>query len=170
MDGAIRQDETGGTQAAEGASGYLDIDLGALARNYEKLAAEVAPARAAAVVKADAYGLGAAQVAPALYRAGCRHFFVAHLDEGIALRPLLAPDATVYVLHGATPGAEPECVTHGLVPVLNSLQQLDAWRRLAQGLDRELPAVLQVDTGMSRLGLPPDELDTVAADPARLQG
>lgn len=61
-------------------------------------------------------------MAPALYRAGCRQFFIAHLNEGIALRPLIPDDVELHVLHGAHPGAEGEFVRHGLRPVLNSLQ------------------------------------------------
>ena len=67
MNDTIRQDAAADTG---GATGYLTIDLAALARNYERLAAEVAPARAAAVVKADAYGLGAVRVAERLYAHG----------------------------------------------------------------------------------------------------
>ncbi len=148
----------------------LTIYLGAICDNWRALKARLAGAECAAVVKADAYGLGALKVAPALYQAGCRHFFVAHLDEAIALRPVLHPDATVYVLHGPLPGAEPEFVVHELVPVLNSLRQLDAWRDLACKVDRPLPAILQIDTGMARLGLCPQELDVVAGDPERLRG
>jgi len=148
----------------------LTIDLAALCDNWRMLNARLARAACAAVVKADAYGLGAARVAPALYEVGCRHFFVAHVDEAIALRPALHPDAIVYVLHGATPGAEPEFVVHDLVPVLNSLPQVVAWRDLATTLDRRLPAILQVDTGMARLGLCPQELDVVAGDRAQLHG
>jgi alanine racemase len=73
----------------------LTIDLGAICDNWRMLKARLAGAECAAVVKADAYGLGALQVAPALDAAGCRHFFVAHVDEAIALRPALHPDATV---------------------------------------------------------------------------
>lgn len=148
----------------------LTIDLGAVCDNWRMLKARVAGADCAAVVKADAYGLGAVKVAPALYGAGCRHFFVAHVDEAIAVRPALQPDATVYVLHGPLPGAEPEFVVHDLVPVLNSLPQLAAWRELAGKLDRPLPAILQVDTGMARLGLSPQELDLVAGDREQLHG
>ncbi len=148
----------------------LTIDLGAICDNWRALKARLAAADCAAVVKADAYGLGALKVAPALYRAGCRHFFVAHVDEAIALRPALHPDATVYVLHGPLPGAEPEFVVHDLVPVLNSLPQLTAWRELACKLDRQLPAILQVDTGMARLGLSPQELDVVTDDREQLRG
>ena len=62
----------------------------------------------AAVVKADAYGLGAARVGPALRDAGCRHFFVAHLAEGMALRAALGPGPTIAVLNGFAPGADGE--------------------------------------------------------------
>lgn len=162
MDGGILRDRTGGATVIDGASGYLGIDLGALARNYEKLAAEVAPARAAAVVKADAYGLGAGQVAEKLYAHGCRHFFVAQFVEALRLRPLLAADAAVFVLNGLQPGNENACARDNIVPVVNSLEQWHAWSGMAKALGRTLPAVLQFDTGMSRLGVPPEERAALA--------
>lgn len=162
MDGGIQRDSTGGASVIDGASGYLGIDLGALARNYEKLAAEVAPARAAAVVKADAYGLGAGRVADKLYAHGCRHFFVAQFVEALRLRPLLAADAAVFVLNGLQPGNESACARENIVPVVNSLEQWHAWSGMAKTLGRTLPAVLQFDTGMSRLGVPPEERAALA--------
>ncbi len=148
---------------ADGASGYLTIDLSALGRNYERLATEVAPGRLAAVVKADAYGLGAARVAPKLHSLGCRHFFVAQFMEAVALRPLLAMDAAIYVLNGLLPGSEAACAGGGIVPVINSLDQWRAWALAARVAGRKLPAVLQFDTGMSRLGIPPEERSALAA-------
>lgn len=152
------------------AGALLSIDLDALCDNWRSLKARLANAECAAVVKADAYGLGAERIAPALYRAGCRNFFVAHLNEGIALRPTLPADASIYVLHGPHPGDEREFVHHRLVPVLNSLPQLGAWQALARDLDTVLPAILQVDTGMARLGLAPDEFERLANSPASLLG
>lgn len=146
------------------AGALLTIDLDAICDNWRLLRAKVGPADCAAVVKADAYGLGAQRVGPALAAAGCRHFFVAHLAEGMALRPLLPAQATVYVLHGAPLGAEAECAAHGLVPVLNSRQQIDAWRGVARGLGQRLPAIVQVDSGMARLGLSAPELAQLTAD------
>lgn len=146
----------------------LTIDLDVLCDNWRSLRARLSRGQCAAVVKADAYGLGAAQVAPALYRAGCRHFFVAHLNEGIALRPVLPVDATLYILHGIHPGAEAECLHHRLVPVLNSVPQIEAWQALALAGNQPLPAVLQVDTGMARLGL--DAEDFARWVPAGLSG
>ncbi len=148
--------------ATEGASGYLTINLGALARNYEKLSAEVAPARAAAVVKADAYGLGVEHVSEALYGYGCRHFFVAQFFEALRLRPLLSGDAQVFVLNGLQPGNECACAEAGIIPVINSLEHLHQWAGEAERLKRRLPAVLQFDTGMSRLGVPPEERTAIA--------
>jgi len=162
MDGAIQAKIQVRTTATGGASGYLTIDLAALARNYERMAAEVAPARAAAVVKADAYGLGADRVAARLYEHGCRHFFVAQFVEALRLQPTLAADA-VYVLNGLQPGNETACAEHGIVPVINSMEQLQRWSETAKALGRKLPAVLQFDTGMSRLGVPPAERAAVAS-------
>ena len=74
----------------------LTVDLGAIAANYRRLKEYVAPAECAAVVKADAYGLGMAAVAPALARAGALSFFVAQLAEGMALRRVLPKAAQIY--------------------------------------------------------------------------
>ncbi len=139
--------------AADTASGVLTIDLSALVRNYRTLQQRLAPAVTAAVVKADAYGLGAAQVVPALQAAGCRDFFVAHLGEALKLRPVLAADARLFVLNGLLPGAERQCADAGIIPVLNSLDQVTNWASMARARGTELPAVLQFDTGMSRFGL-----------------
>ncbi|MBK7457579.1 MAG: alanine racemase [Betaproteobacteria bacterium] len=149
---------------SQGAGAVLAIDLGAIVANWRLLKARVGGADCAAVLKADAYGLGAAQVGPALAAAGCRQFFVAHLDEAIVLKPLLPRDATLSVLHGPLPGSEAEFVAHGVRPVLNSQAQIDAWRALAHRLDRELGAIVQVDTGMARLGLDERELRALADD------
>jgi alanine racemase len=149
------------------AGGRLTIDLGALVANWRLLAGRLAPGAAcAAVVKADAYGLGALEVGPALEAAGCREFFVAHLSEAYLLLPALSSQARIYVLNGLQPGAERACADAGVTPVLNSLAQAWRWRDLAVALGHPLPAALQVDTGMSRLGLPPADLAPLLADPS----
>ena len=159
-----------GPIAEHHAGALLRIDLSAICDNWRLLRSRVGAADCAAVVKADAYGLGASQVAPALFAAGCRQFFVAHLAEAIDLRPRLPAQATVYVLHGVPPGAERDAAGHGLVPVLNSRQQIDAWRALAAGVGKRLSAIVQVDTGMARLGLSKAKLQQVAHDPSSLEG
>ncbi|MBY3595619.1 alanine racemase [Rhizobium bangladeshense] len=157
MDGDILDSHARTAMIAQGASGYLTIDLAALGRNYRKLVSMLAPVRAGAVVKADAYGLGAERVAKTLYCQGCRHFFVAQFVEAARLRPVLAQDAQIFVLNGLQPGNEIACAEMGIVPVLNSLAQWQQWSSAACALKRCLPAVLQFDTGMSRLGFPPEE-------------
>lgn len=147
----------------------LQVDLGAVADNWRILLAQAVPGtRCSAVVKADAYGLGADRVASALSDAGCRDFFVALVDEALSLRPSLPPSARLFVLHGALPGAEVECADAGVIPVLNSADQIARWRSLAGKLGRQLPAALQVDTGMARLGLALDE--ALALQAADLEG
>ncbi len=153
-----------------GTAATLRIDLGALVANYTLIAGQVAPASVAGVVKADAYGLGAVQVSQALLAAGCRHFFVAHLCEATALKPHLPLDIPLYVLNGLPPGAEAACAALGAVPVLNSLAQIAGWAETARGLGHPLPAVIQVDTGMSRLGLTPGERAILRDRPHLLDG
>ena len=153
-----------------GTAATLRIDLGALVANYALIASRVATASVAGVVKADAYGLGAVQVSQALLAAGCRHFFVAHLCEATALKPHLPPDVPLYILNGLPPGAEAACAALGAVPVLNSLAQIDAWAFAARTLGRPLPGAIQVDTGMSRLGLTPGELAILRDQPHLMDG
>ena len=158
--------------AAARAGAILTIDLDAVRANYRLLRERGAAggAACAAVLKADAYGLGMERVAAALVNEGCRSFFVAHLDEGIRLRQLVPEDCTIYVMHGAMPGAARDCFQHDLAPVLNDPGQVAEWRALAHGLGRVLPAALQVDTGMSRMGLAPADLARLRQDPEWLQG
>lgn len=138
----------------------LDIDLGAIAANWRALARRVAPAGCAAVVKADAYGLGLAPVARALAAAGCTTFFVARPEEGIELRAILK-EARILVLDGLAGRPPTAFLESGLEPVLGSLAELRAWRaaRAAAGFAEQ--AVLLLDTGLTRLGLEPAELATL---------
>lgn len=146
----------------------LTIDLAAIQTNWKRLANRV-KGECAGVVKADAYGLGLEPVGRALAGAGCRVFCVAHLDEGIALRAAL-PDAEIHVLNGLLPGTAADFSAHRLVPVLNTLGDIDAWRVFCRTMASALPADIHVDTGMCRLGLPPYEVDVLAAEPGRLDG
>lgn len=147
----------------------LEINLGAVVANWRILCQHHPRGPVAGVVKADAYGLGAADVAPALRDAGCGHFFVALLDEAMALRDRL-PGTMLAVLGGPQPGSEADYVGNDITPVLNSLGEIDAWTAAARRAGRTLPAILHVDTGMSRLGLDPHELATVQRDRSRLAG
>jgi alanine racemase len=143
--------------AATGAR--LTIDLTALAANYALIRALAGGAETAAVVKADGYGLGAVPVARRLWAEGARTFFVARLAEGFALRAgLQQPSATILVLDGLL--AEPAAyLDAGLTPVLNSTGQARRW--LASGATG---GVLQLDTGMHRLGVTLEEAEHLASE------
>lgn len=131
----------------------LHIDLEALGRNFQLLRKRESftmPAhRCGAVVKADAYGLGVEAIAGRLWQEGCRHFFVAVVEEGRDLRRLL-PDAYIYVLAGVTPPTVEVLVSERLIPVLNSPQQCALWSYEHAAVS----CALHLDTGMHRLGLP----------------
>lgn len=123
----------------------LTVDLGALRANYRHIAE--AGSRTAAVVKANAYGLGAVPVVEALGREGCRDFFVATEAEGIALRTTTR-DSNIFVFSGPVDARSAAAmVRYGLTPVLNDETQLERWRE-----HRETPVAVHVDTGMHRLG------------------
>src|SRR5262249_9078657 len=113
-----------------------------------------------AVVKADAYGLGMAPVAQALLNAGCATFYVAFLNEAVALRAALGAKPRIIAMHGPTAGrTEPGFAAHNIVPVLSTPEQIKAWRSFASRNDVLMDCFIQIDTGMQRLGLTPAEFD-----------
>ena len=154
---------------ADRAGAVLEVSLAAIVANWRLLCTMHPSGPVAGVVKADGYGLGARPIAQALYQAGCRHFFVALLDEALAIRELV-PDAMLAVLCGLVPGNEPDHPEHDIVPVLGSLGEIDAWAAISRSTGHALPAILHIDTGMSRLGLDADELAALRQDHARLAG
>ena len=127
------------------------------------------------MVKADAYGLGMRPVARTLARAGCRHFFISSPEEGTALRAALAdlaglaPEPAIYVFNGLVAGAEETYDSAGLIPVLNAPWQVDAWAAYARRQGGR-PAVVELDTGMGRLGLTGAELEALSREPGRFEG
>ncbi|ESQ89365.1 hypothetical protein ABAC460_12710 [Asticcacaulis sp. AC460] len=130
----------------------LNIDLAALSHNYAALKRAAGSAEVAPVVKADAYGLGMAAVAPYLARQGARTFFVARLAEGLALRTLVGVDPVIYVLDGLT---DPSAfAAQRLRPVLNTAEQFQLWLQGPSNVE----AAVHIDTGMNRLGVRPDEV------------
>ncbi|MEZ0223458.1 MAG: alanine racemase [Alphaproteobacteria bacterium] len=149
----------------------LEIHLDAIARNYLLLKKKLkAGADCAAVVKADAYGLGAGPVARALFDQGCRHFFVAHFGEATVVRHAVPEkDAIIYVLNGPW-GADAKAFLAGnFVPVLNSLDDLNYWSGVCKADNKRHPALLHLDTGMNRLGLTVTEATGLFSDKTALQ-
>lgn len=143
------------TPASPAYGSTLTVDLSALVANW-RLMGELAGCEAAAVVKADAYGLGTEPAVTALSAAGCRTFFVAHLSEAIRARAV-AREATIYVLNGLLPGACGVFAEHDLSPVLGSREELREWAGFRDGGATVRPAALHVDTAMNRLGIWPGE-------------
>jgi alanine racemase len=140
----------------------LTIDLGALAANYQQLRDLAAPADCAAVVKADAYGLGMVRAAPALSNAGCKTFFVATLGEAQDLRALL-PDAVIYVFNGLLPDTAEAFRASNLRPVLNSAEEVQEWAAYCTRVGDKLACAVHIDSGMNRLGLSTAEVNALAS-------
>ncbi len=140
------------------AGGHLTVDLGAVAKNWRALDAKSDKSvETAAVVKADAYGLAADRVAATLARAGAKWFFVAIAEEGAAVRGATPRDTKVCVFSGHMAGDTDMIHDLDLIPMLNSVEQIE---RHFDALP-DHPFGIQLDSGMNRLGLEPDEWDTV---------
>ena len=146
--------------AAHGAR--LTIDVRKLVANWRFLAEKVAPAQCAAVIKADAYGLGLERVARALVRAGAKTLFVAHLSEGVRARAV-AKDVQIFILNGLAPDTEHLYPAYDLIPVLGSLPELERWGAFCIAQNSHMPAALHFDTGMNRHGFSLSEIAPVKA-------
>ena len=138
------------------------VDLDAIASNYRVIRDLVAPRGVIAVVKADAYGHGAREVARRLAAEGARRFAVAHASEGIALRRA-GVEGEILLLSHAEPDELPVVKAYGLTPVLYDVAQAAVLAESARGSDRPLPVHLELDTGMGRAGIRPEDLDELAA-------
>lgn len=157
-------------QLMKSATGILTVNLSAILANWRCVTSQLSKgSSAAAVIKANAYGLGAAQVGPVLYRAGCREFFVATIDEAVAARKYLHADAVIYVLGGLRVGTESLFLQHKISPVLHSTQDIRRW--LAHVADIESPpeCAVKINTGMTRLGLDVQEWTALVTARSELQ-
>ncbi len=123
------------------AGAVLTIDLQALQANWKTLAVRAGKAECGAAVKGNAYGLGIAPVADALWRAGCRSFFVARPKEGEELRKLL-PQAVIYVLDGLFAGQAEYYAKLDLRPALISIEEAREWASFGRVYGRKLPCAL----------------------------
>lgn len=142
------------------ATATLTIDLDAIAANWRALDRISGPGvQTAAVVKADAYGLGTGRVVRALAQAGARRFFVALAEEGAAVRQALGPGPQISILSGHMPGDTEMMHDLDLTPMLNSLEQITRHLEALPGH----PFGVQLDTGMNRLGVELAEWQAVAS-------
>ncbi|MCA3554037.1 alanine racemase [Aestuariivirga sp.] len=151
------------------AGAVLTIDLVALKDNWRRLNALAGKAECGAAVKGNAYGLGIAPVAKALWEAGCRSFFVARPKEGEELRGLL-PEATIYILDGLFPGQAEFYAKLALRPALISIEEAREWAAFGRVYGRKLPCAIHVDTGINRLGFSPAEFDGLRDDRVTMEG
>jgi alanine racemase len=138
------------------ATATATIDLNAIRQNWQKLRS-ISSNDAAAVVKANAYGLGLSQVTKALYAEGARIFFVATVEEGAELRSILGKKPDIYVFSGHMVGDTELIKNYNLIPLINSIEQLSRHSKLL----REKKFGVQLDTGMNRLGMEPMEWESV---------
>jgi len=145
------------------------IDENALAHNFSE-AKRLAGSRALiAVVKADAYGHGAAPVARKLAASGCKHFAVATVEEAAQLRDAGIAH-TILVLGGAHDAGEAdEAVALGLTPVVQHAGHIALLRKAAAERSRAIAVQVEVDTGMARMGISPEDapsmIESIARDP-----
>ena len=158
---AIPVSESAPAPAAPETGGTLTIDLAAIEANWRTLVRELLTVECAAVVKANAYGLGLEPVTATLAKAGCRTFFVADIAEARAVRSRVA-EAAIYVLNGFAVEWGDALIEINARPVINSTTELAEWDAFVSAHSWRGGAALHIDTGMHRLGISPDEAAALA--------
>ncbi len=162
-------DSPSAISTSSAASGYdgarLTINLKNLQSNYQFFQAHAPSAEVAAVVKANAYGLGLEVIVPALTEIGCNTFFVAQMSEALLCRSL-APMSTIYCFNGYSVTDAQLYVAQAIRPCLISIQQVRAWQELSRAHGKALSAALHIDTGFNRLGVDEAELTDLCDTPA----
>ncbi len=137
----------------------LEVHLDAVARNYLFFQKQMKKgADCAAVVKADAYGLGAVSVSRALFEQNCRHFFVATFDEAVQVQQALPAEALIYILNGPSGASAEDFAENRFIPVLNTLGEIGYWNDFSRRRGKKQPCLIHMDTGMNRLGLAPEDV------------
>ncbi len=133
------------------------IHLDAVRANFAAAQRYARGRRVIAVVKADAYGHGAAPVSRALVEAGCEVFAVVSVGEAAVLRSagIRAPILVLGGVHDATDAAA--AVEHNLIPVVHHRGHLEILEDAARAGESAIPVHVEVDTGMSRMGVPAGE-------------
>ena len=149
---------------------FLEINIDSIIHNYQLINNKVGNTECAAVLKADAYGMGASVIAKALDKVGCSTFFVATIDEGIELRACFSKNENqIAVLSGLLEGSEDIFYSNKLTPVLNDTEQIKKWAIYNKQKKISAPSILHVDTGMNRLGLTINELYDIIKKPTELK-
>lgn len=134
----------------------VTIDLSAIKENYKMISDLLGEnVIASAVVKNDAYGLGAQKVSQALYEIGCTNFWTAYIKEAIDIRRVLPFDANIFFLQGFSNLDIDLMKTYRVTPVINSIEDFHNVK------NREIGFVLHVDSGLSRLGLRSEDIDEI---------
>ncbi|MDP3075755.1 alanine racemase [Bradyrhizobium sp.] len=151
--GSILSAEANQAAALATATATLTVDLDAVIANWRKLEKTAVPAECAGVVKANAYGCGAEQVARALSGAGCKTFFVATLDEAAVVRAAVPATAAIYVLDGFFQNSGEAYARINARPVIGDLNELAEWDVFCRRTGWAGGAAIHIDTGMNRLGL-----------------
>jgi alanine racemase len=157
---------------------WVEINTRSLEDNYRFLHSLAAPhAELLAMIKADAYGHSLALCAPAVVRAGAKWLGVTSVEEGVAARAL-CPQARILLASGLFPGQGADVISHSLTPVVWDQWQLDELEQAAKAVaapPRTVPVHLEIDTGMSRQGVSPENLAGIlprfyAQSPLKLEG
>ena len=145
----------------------VEIDLGALVRNYRRIVSHVKPMQVLCVLKANAYGLGVGAYAKALAKAGCRQFGVAEPYEALELKRLVK-GVEVQILSSVLPDEIPAMVKAGIILPIIDLEEAKLISAAAVKAKKTAKVHFKLDTGMGRLGILAKDAMTVIREVKKL--
>ncbi len=133
----------------------LVVDTQAIVQNYNIVKNVSLPSELSWVLKNDAYGLSMEKILPLVKKVGCKHIFIATLLEGLDVKKFFnnSYDANIYVLNPILPNQQEELFNNNLIPVVNTISQVESWSDFAKSKNKKLPVILHIETGIHRLGL-----------------
>jgi alanine racemase len=148
---------------------WAEVSLEAILKNLQVVRKQVGPKKKVlAVVKSNAYGLGAVPVAKALEKAGVEWFGVTCANEGIELRKA-GIRKRILILTGFWPGEEKRLIENDLTPTVSRMEDVAHLERAAKSVRRKFSSHskplrfhLKINTGMNRLGIMPSEIEALA--------
>jgi alanine racemase len=148
----------------------IEINLSALNANYNFIKSFLTNnTKVAAVIKANAYGLGAKEILESLSETDCKDYCFAYVSEALSLKDKLH-GYNVYIFNGITHEDTIECAINNYIPIIGNFYQLEIWKQTASKLEKKLPAILHVDTGMGRLGFSETQLHKIISNPELIEG
>ncbi len=157
----IKQKKSSSTFSNTTENGILFVNLSNLTNNWQELKSKIGDSELAASIKANAYGLGLERVCKALVKAGCKSFFVASVNEALAVRNLYKSVNIFLLSNSYNKNINIKLIKKNIILVLNNKKDLKILNNISKYLNKKVKCAIQFDIGMNRLGFDINEINYI---------